>query len=83
MTEPILTKADIHAAWRESGAISSSPPDWALIFARGIESRCHATPDREAIIEEIAEAIDHMGEGRRLEEYVAAIREFSSKGEEK
>ena len=50
MTEPILTKADIHAAWRESGAISSSPPDWALNFARGIESRCRTTPDREAWI---------------------------------
>ncbi|MDN7490522.1 hypothetical protein QZM35_22685 [Burkholderia sp. AU45274] len=41
------------------------------------------TPDREALVEEIAEAIDHMGEGRRLEEYVAAVREFSNNGEKK
>ncbi|MDN7658485.1 hypothetical protein [Burkholderia cenocepacia] len=34
------------------------------------------TPDREAIVEEIAEMVDHMGEGRRLEEYVGAIREM-------
>ncbi|HDR9036073.1 TPA: hypothetical protein QDB07_003581 [Burkholderia vietnamiensis] len=36
------------------------------------------TPDREAIVEEIAEMVDHMGEGRRLEEYVGAIREMKS-----
>lgn len=34
------------------------------------------TPNREAIVEEIAEMVDHMGEGRRLEEYVGAIRDM-------
>ncbi|MBR8030834.1 hypothetical protein [Burkholderia vietnamiensis] len=36
------------------------------------------TPEREAIVEEIAEMVDHMGEGRRLEEYVGAIRDMKS-----
>lgn len=36
------------------------------------------TPDREALVEEIADTIDHMGEGRFLEEYVEAIRTFKS-----
>lgn len=31
---------------------------------------------RDTLIEEIAEMVDHMGEGRRLEEYVGAIREM-------
>ncbi|MDN7814857.1 hypothetical protein [Burkholderia vietnamiensis] len=30
----------------------------------------------DTLIEEIAEMVDHMGEGRRLEEYVGAIREM-------
>ncbi len=34
---------------------------------------------RDTLIEEIAEMVDHMGEGRRLDEYVGAIREM--KGE--
>ncbi|WP_175992297.1 Lar family restriction alleviation protein [Burkholderia vietnamiensis] len=33
---------------------------------------------RDTLIEEIAEMVDHMGEGRRLEEYVGAIREMKS-----
>ncbi|KVP11996.1 hypothetical protein WJ85_17355 [Burkholderia ubonensis] len=33
---------------------------------------------RDTIVEEIADTIDHMGEGRRLEEYVEAIRTFKS-----
>ncbi|MDF3115831.1 hypothetical protein KPA94_20615 [Burkholderia semiarida] len=32
-----LTAAQIAAAWRESGAVSATPPDWALRFARAIE----------------------------------------------
>ncbi|MBH9645090.1 hypothetical protein [Burkholderia vietnamiensis] len=36
------------------------------------------THDRDTLIEEIAEMVDHMGEGRRLEEYVGAIREMKS-----
>lgn len=32
----------------------------------------------DTLIEEIAEMVDHMGEGRRLEEYVGAIREMKS-----
>lgn len=32
------------------------------------------TSPRDTLIEEIAEMVDHMGEGRRLEEYVGAIR---------
>lgn len=34
------------------------------------------TSPRDTLIEEIAEMVDHMGEGRRLEEYVGAIREM-------
>lgn len=37
-----------------------------------------ATSPRDTLIEEIAEMVDHMGEGRRLEEYVGAIREMKS-----
>ncbi|KVU10697.1 hypothetical protein WK62_05395 [Burkholderia ubonensis] len=36
------------------------------------------TPYRDTLVEEIADTIDHMGEGRRLEEYVEAIRTFKS-----
>lgn len=36
------------------------------------------TSPRDTLIEEIAEMVDHMGEGRRLEEYVGAIREMKS-----
>lgn len=36
------------------------------------------TSPRDTLVEEIAEMVDHMGEGRRLEEYVGAIREMKS-----
>lgn len=36
------------------------------------------TSPRDTLIEEIAEMVDHMGEGRRLEEYVGAIRDMKS-----
>ncbi|HDR8974003.1 hypothetical protein [Burkholderia vietnamiensis] len=36
------------------------------------------TSPRDTLIEEVAEMVDHMGEGRRLEEYVGAIREMKS-----
>lgn len=38
MIEPILSREQIAKAWRECGAISSMPPDWALNFARAIEA---------------------------------------------
>ncbi|MBU9661838.1 hypothetical protein KTF22_08020 [Burkholderia multivorans] len=48
-----------------------------LEFVRDVLKAARRTmPDREAIVEEIAEMVDHMGEGRRLEEYVGAIREM-------
>ncbi|MBR8007176.1 hypothetical protein [Burkholderia vietnamiensis] len=40
------------------------------------ELKTITTSPRDTLIEEIAEMVDHMGEGRRLEEYVGAIREM-------
>jgi hypothetical protein len=31
-----LTKEDIGRAWRECGALSDMPPDWAIVFAQNI-----------------------------------------------
>ncbi|MBP0714864.1 hypothetical protein ABXK61_16285 [Burkholderia sola] len=42
-----LTAAQIAAAWRESGAVSATPPDWALRFARFIEREALATQQPE------------------------------------
>ncbi|WP_249179778.1 hypothetical protein [Burkholderia vietnamiensis] len=48
-----------------------------LEFVRDVlKAARRTTPDRETVIESIAEMVDHMGEGRRLEEYVGAIREM-------
>lgn len=33
----VLTPEQIGNAWRASGAVSTTPPDWALNFARAIE----------------------------------------------
>ncbi|HDR8989782.1 TPA: hypothetical protein QDA93_002389 [Burkholderia vietnamiensis] len=33
----VLTPKQIGNAWRSSGAVSTTPPDWALNFARAIE----------------------------------------------
>ncbi|HDR8989785.1 TPA: hypothetical protein QDA93_002392 [Burkholderia vietnamiensis] len=40
------------------------------------ELKTITTSPRDTLIEEIAEMVDHMGEGRRLEEYVGAIRDM-------
>lgn len=42
---------------------------------RALKTAATISP-RDTLIEEIAEMVDHMGEGRRLEEYVGAIREM-------
>ncbi|MDN7413450.1 hypothetical protein QZM42_33535 [Burkholderia vietnamiensis] len=48
-----------------------------LEFVRDVlKAARRTTTDRKVIVEEIAEMVDHMGEGRRLEEYVGAIREM-------
>ncbi|HDR8953397.1 TPA: hypothetical protein QDA82_003760 [Burkholderia vietnamiensis] len=50
-----------------------------LCYAAMIAAAPEQTPihsPRDTLIEEIAEMVDHMGEGRRLEEYVGAIREM-------
>lgn len=39
------TKELIGKAWRECGAISNSPPDWALAFAQGIAEGLATQPD--------------------------------------
>ncbi|WP_157378757.1 hypothetical protein [Burkholderia ubonensis] len=44
----------------------------------GWQAGRRTTPDRDALVEEIADTIDHMGEGRFLEEYVEAIRTFKT-----
>lgn len=54
--------------------------DGADVCAERIRSLKTAptTSPRDTLIEEIAEMVDHMGEGRRLEEYVGAIREMKT-----
>lgn len=42
---------------------------------RELKTAPTASPS-DVLVEEIADMVDHMGEGRRLEEYVAAIREM-------
>ncbi|HDR9227854.1 TPA: hypothetical protein QDB19_004105 [Burkholderia vietnamiensis] len=49
----------------------------AATYIRALKTASTISP-RDTLIEEIAEMVDHMGEGRRLEEYVGAIREMKS-----
>ncbi|WP_131754067.1 hypothetical protein [Burkholderia vietnamiensis] len=66
-------------AWQ---AARRTTPDREAVIDKSMVKRLMAqhglTHDRDTLIEEIAEMVDHMGEGRRLEEYVGAIREMKS-----
>lgn len=70
--------ASLDAIWE--GARLMDPREVGKVCADAIRSLKTAptTSPRDTLIEEIAEMVDHMGEGRRLEEYVGAIREMKS-----
>jgi len=91
--ESCLTSSNYHenrdttiAAWNRRTTpdrkATVSPEQWqALVEASqkvADSAQRRADRARATAIEEIAEMVDHMGEGRRLEEYVEAIRGMKS-----
>ncbi|MDN7820475.1 hypothetical protein [Burkholderia vietnamiensis] len=72
----------IEVGRRIEQAARRTTPDREAVIDKSMVKRLMVqhglTHDRDTLIEEIAEMVDHMGEGRRLEEYVGAIREMKS-----